>query len=64
LGAAGGVTAVARFSSNLVSVILKSAVGAAFALGAGPRQAFAVVGVGLALAALGQLGLSARLARP
>lgn len=61
--AVGGVTAVSRFSANAVSVILKTAVGAAFALGASPRTAFAVVGVGLALVACGQLALAAHLKR-
>jgi hypothetical protein len=63
LETAGGVTAVVRFASNLVSVILKALVGAAFALGAGPRTAFAVVGAGLGLVALGQFFLAARLSR-
>jgi predicted MFS family arabinose efflux permease len=64
LETAGGVTAVARFASNGVSVILKSLVGAAFALGAGPRLAFAAVGAGLGVVALAQFGLAAKLARP
>lgn len=63
LGTAGGVTAVSRFASNAVSVLLKAAVGAAFALGGGPRAAFAAVGAGLALVALAQFWLAARLAR-
>ncbi|MDE2141388.1 MAG: MFS transporter, partial [Elusimicrobia bacterium] len=61
LEAAGGVTAVSRFASNLVSVLLKAAVGVAFALGGGPRAAFATVGAGLAAVALLQFGLASRL---
>ncbi len=60
---AGGVTAVARFGANGASVGLKALVGAAFALGAGPRGAFAAVGAGLALVAALQLALAARLER-
>lgn len=47
IGLIGGVTAVARFAADGVSVLAKSLVGAAFALGAGPRGAFAAVGAGL-----------------
>lgn len=64
LAAAGGVTAVARGASNAVSVSLKFLLGAAFALGAAPRSAFALVGAGLALIAVVQFVLAARLARP
>ena len=60
-GAIGGVTAVSRFAANGVSVGMKALVGAAFALGAGPRAAFAVVGGGLALVAAAQFGLAAHL---
>ena len=57
---AGGVTAVARAGSNAVSVLLKAGVGAAFLLGAAPRQAFAILGAGLGALALAQLGLAWR----
>jgi len=60
-GAIGGVTAVSRFAANGVSVGMKALVGAAFALGAGPRAAFAVVGAGLALVAGAQFALAAHL---
>ncbi|MFI5347391.1 MAG: MFS transporter [Elusimicrobiota bacterium] len=59
--AIGGVTAVSRFAANGVSVGLKTLVGAAFALGAGPRAAFAAVGAGLVLVAFAQFGLAAHL---
>lgn len=59
--AAGSVTAVARFSSNGVSVLLKALLGAAFAFGSSPRQAFAVIGASLALLALIQFGLASSL---
>ena len=59
---AGGVTAVARFGQNAVSVGLKALLGAAFALGAGPRAAFGLVGAGLGLLAALQLAAAARLA--
>ena len=64
LTAAGGVTAVARASSNAVSVALKALLGVAFALGAAPRAAFGIVGLGLGTVAAVQLVLAARLARP
>jgi MFS family permease len=60
-GAIGGVTAVSRFAANGVSVGMKALVGAAFAFGAGPRAAFAVVGAGLALVAAAQFALAAHL---
>jgi hypothetical protein len=60
-GAISGVTAVSRFAANGVSVGMKALVGAAFALGAGPRAAFAVVGAGLALVAAAQFALAAHL---
>ncbi|MDE2292796.1 MAG: MFS transporter [Elusimicrobia bacterium] len=60
---AGGVTAVARFASNVASVCLKSMVGAAFALGIGARGAFAVVGAGLMVVAGGQVWLAVRVGR-
>lgn len=60
-GAIGGVTAVSRFAANGVSVGMKALVGAAFALGAGPRAAFAVVGAGLAVVAAAQFALAAHL---
>jgi hypothetical protein len=59
----GGVTAVSRFAANGVSVVLKALVGAAFALGAAPRTAFAAVGAGLALVAAAQFALAAHLRR-
>ena len=59
--AAGRVAALWRFASNLVSVLLKAAVGAVFAAGkAGPSAAFAVFAAGLGLVALLQAGLGAR----
>lgn len=61
--AVGGVTGVTRFAANAVSVGLKALVGAAFALGAGPRAAFAAVGGGLGLVALSQFALAAHLRR-
>ena len=60
LEAAGGVTAVYRASSNVVSVTLKALLGAAFALGAAPRAAFGLVGLGLGGVALAQLVLLSR----
>ena len=57
LESAGGVTAVARFGSNGVSVGLKTLVGAAFAVGAGPKAAFGLIAGGLVLLAAAQLGL-------
>jgi predicted MFS family arabinose efflux permease len=60
-GAIGGVTGASRFAANSVSVAMKALVGAAFALGAGPRTAFAVVGAGLALVAAAQFALAAHL---
>lgn len=63
LEAAGGVTAVARGASNAVSVSLKFLLGAAFALGAAPRSAFALVGAGLAVIAAIQFVLASRLSR-
>jgi MFS family permease len=60
---AGGVTAVARFGQNAVSVGLKALLGAAFALGAGPRAAFGLAGAGLGLLAALQLAVAVRLAR-
>jgi predicted MFS family arabinose efflux permease len=62
LKVAGSVTAAARFSANGVSVLLKTLVGAAFALAAGRRLGFAAVGACLGLLALAQFALSARLA--
>ena len=64
LAATGGVTAVARASSNAASVALKCLLGAAFALGAAPRTAFGLVGAGLAVVAGTQFVLAARLAQP
>lgn len=63
LTAAGGVTAVARAASNGVSVGLKFLLGAAFALGAAPRAAFGLVGIGLAAVAAIQFALASRLTR-
>ncbi|MFI5363424.1 MAG: MFS transporter [Elusimicrobiota bacterium] len=60
-GAIGGVTAVSRFAANGVSVGMKALIGAAFAFGAGPRAAFALVAVCLALVAAAQFGLAAHL---
>jgi hypothetical protein len=59
LGAMGGVTAVARFAANVVSVLLKTAVGAAFAVGGGPRGAFTAIAGGLIVVAVGQFALAA-----
>ncbi len=64
LVAAGGVTAVARAASNSVSVTLKFALGAAFALGLAPRASFGIVGLGLAGVALVQVVLATKLSRP
>jgi hypothetical protein len=63
MSAAGGVTSVARFASNGVSVVLKALLGAAFAFGSSPRQAFAVIAGSLALLALTQFGLASNLTR-
>ncbi len=62
-GLIGGVTAAARFCADGASVVVKALVGAAFALGAGPRGAFAAVGAGLAALALAQFAAAARLSR-
>jgi hypothetical protein len=59
--AIGGVTAVARSGSNLVSVALKGLMGAAFAAGGGIMAAFAMGGAGLASLALVQLALALKL---
>jgi len=59
LAAKGGVTAVSRFLANLVSVIAKAAVGAAFSLGATPALAFSIVGGLLTALAAGQVLLLA-----
>jgi MFS family permease len=59
--AIGGVTAVARSGSNLVSVVLKGLMGAAFAAGGGIMAAFAMGGAGLASLALVQLALALKL---
>jgi uncharacterized membrane protein (DUF485 family) len=56
----GGVTAVSRFAANLVSVLSKALLGAAFALGASPQAAFSLVASLLALLALAQIVLSRR----
>ena len=61
---AGGVTAAVRFGSNAASVLLKAAFGVAFAVGAGPRAAFATVGAGLVLMAVVQFVLAASLRVP
>jgi len=63
LEAAGGVTAAARLGSNAASVLLKALFGAAFALGAGIRLSFAVIGTGIGLLALLQFVLAARVSR-
>jgi predicted MFS family arabinose efflux permease len=60
-GLVGATTGAARFAANGVSVLMKALVGAAFALGAGPRAAFAAVGVGLGALALAQFSLARRL---
>jgi hypothetical protein len=62
-GLIGGVTAVARFGADGVSVLAKSLVGAAFALGAGPRAAFTAVGAGLGILALVQFAMARSMAR-
>jgi len=62
-GLIGGVTGVSRFAANGVSVLMKALVGTAFALGAGPRAAFATVGAGLGALALAQFALARSLAR-
>ncbi len=54
---AGGVTAVARFSSNAVSVALKTMMAAAFSLGATPAGSFVWLAGGLGAVALLQAGL-------
>lgn len=54
----GGVTAVMRWGQQAVSMLLKVALGSAFALGATPRQAFALVGCALGVVALAQLRLA------
>ncbi|MEN9722471.1 MAG: hypothetical protein RJB38_457 [Pseudomonadota bacterium] len=61
---AGGITAVSRFGANLVSVLGKSIVGAAFVAGFGPMGAFALVGAGLATLGLLQLRFANRWAGP
>ena len=58
---AGGVTAASRFGANLVSVLLKALVGAAFTIGAGAYSAFAIVGCFLALIALFQIWLARKI---
>jgi hypothetical protein len=60
-GLIGGVTGAARFAANGVSVLMKALVGLAFALGAGPRAAFATVGAGLGVLALAQFALARHL---
>lgn len=60
---AGGVTAVMRWGQQVVSMLLKVALGAAFAMGAGPRQAFAVVGLALVVVSLAQVALALKLRR-
>jgi MFS family permease len=57
----GGVTAVTRFAANGISVGLKALVGVAFALGAAPREAFAIVSGGLVLIAAAQFVLAKKL---
>lgn len=59
--AVGGVTAVSRFAANAVSVGLKALIGTAFAMGASPREAFAVVAAGLVAVAAAQFGLAKKL---
>lgn len=59
----GGVTAVARGMSNIASVVLKAAVGAAFAMGASAVGAFSIVGAGLGVICLLQLALALKLKR-
>jgi hypothetical protein len=60
LRAEGAVMGVARFSGNLMSVVLRLLVGAAFAVSS-PAHAFLVIGVGLAVCAMAQLWLSVRI---
>jgi MFS family permease len=50
----GGVTAISRFGANLISVLSKAAVGAAFSLGSGAISAFGIVGGVLAVIGGGQ----------
>ncbi|HVA66102.1 MAG TPA: MFS transporter [Elusimicrobiota bacterium] len=62
LEAAGGVTAASRLGANAASVLLKAIMGAAFALGAGMRISFGLVGAGVGILALAQLVLASRVA--
>ena len=55
---AGGVTSASQFGVNAVSVVIKTAVGAAFSAGLGAYGAFAIVGGILGLLAAGQAVLS------
>jgi len=63
IGLAGGVTAVSRFSANIVSVFGKALVGVAFTWGADPRFAFAIIGGIFATLALAQLLLARSMTR-
>lgn len=62
-GLFGRVTSVARVGTTSASVTLKAAMAGAFALGLSAYASFAVVGAGLAVMALAQLGVASRLAR-
>lgn len=61
-GMFGRVVSVARVGTNSASVILKSAMAAAFGLGAGAFAAFSMVGAGLGVIVAIQLGVASRLA--
>jgi hypothetical protein len=64
LKAEGATMGLARFSGNLMSVLLRLGVGAAFAMAGSPARAFALVGAGLALFAAAQAWLSMRISQP
>ena len=58
LAHAGGVTSASQFGVNAVSVLIKTLVGTAFAIGLSTYGAFAVVGGVLGILGLGQLVLA------
>lgn len=61
-GMFGRVVSVARVGTNSASVVLKSAMAAAFGLGAGAFAAFSLVGAGLGVIVAIQLGVASGLA--
>lgn len=62
-GLFGRVTSVARVGTTCASVTLKGLMAGAFALGFTPYASFGLVGAGLGVMALAQLGVASRLSR-